>query len=168
MWRSEMAKSQVTEVVMQLLNVCRKTSLKNCRTSVAKWQRASHCRNKGSREDNWLQSEIWRYGCDAVEFGRKPTFLEKYRLHLHVRWVSQTSCKQRLYLYDLLVEPEDYYIIITHGAEPFLRSRQLCSHPRTFQRFKEPEGSIPCSQEPSTGPYPEPHQSNPNHPILSL
>jgi hypothetical protein len=32
----------------------------------------------------------------------------------------------------------------------------------------EPEGSLPCSQEPSTGPYPEPDQSNPYHAILSL
>jgi hypothetical protein len=30
----------------------------------------------------------------------------------------------------------------------------------------QPEGSLPCSQEPSTGPYPEPDQSNPHHPIL--
>jgi hypothetical protein len=30
-----------------------------------------------------------------------------------------------------------------------------------------PEGSLPCSQEPSTGPYPEPDQSNPYYPILS-
>jgi hypothetical protein len=25
----------------------------------------------------------------------------------------------------------------------------------------EPEGSIPCSQEPATGPYPETYQSHP-------
>jgi hypothetical protein len=53
--------------------------------------------------------------------------------------------------------------LLTYGAEPFLRS-----HPRTSQHFMEPEGSIPYSQEPSTGPYPEPYQSNPHHPILSL
>jgi hypothetical protein len=36
------------------------------------------------------------------------------------------------------------------------------------QHFIEPEGSIPYSQETSTGSYPEPYQSNPNHPILFL
>jgi hypothetical protein len=30
----------------------------------------------------------------------------------------------------------------------------------------EPEGSVPCSQEPSAGPYPAPDQSSPCHPIL--
>jgi hypothetical protein len=32
----------------------------------------------------------------------------------------------------------------------------------------EPEGSLPCSQELSTGPDPEPDKSNPHHPLLSL
>jgi hypothetical protein len=32
----------------------------------------------------------------------------------------------------------------------------------------EPEGSLPCSQEPFAGPYPEPDQSSPYRPILSL
>jgi hypothetical protein len=31
----------------------------------------------------------------------------------------------------------------------------------------KPEGSLPYSQEPSMGPYPEPDQSSPYHPILS-
>jgi hypothetical protein len=58
--------------------------------------------------------------------------------------------------------------LLTHGAEPFLRSCQLCSYSRTSQHFMEPEGSLLYSQETSTGPYPEPDQSNPYHPILSL
>jgi hypothetical protein len=32
--------------------------------------------------------------------------------------------------------------------------------------FMEPEGSSPCSQEPSTGPYPEPFLSSPYYPFL--
>jgi hypothetical protein len=32
----------------------------------------------------------------------------------------------------------------------------------------EPEGSLPCSQEPSTGLYPQPDWSSQYHPIPSL
>jgi hypothetical protein len=32
----------------------------------------------------------------------------------------------------------------------------------------ELEGSLSCSQEPSTGPYPEPDESSPYHLILFL
>jgi hypothetical protein len=31
----------------------------------------------------------------------------------------------------------------------------------------EPEGSLQCSQEPSTGPCSQPDRSSPYHPILS-
>jgi hypothetical protein len=55
-----------------------------------------------------------------------------------------------------------------HGVEPFFRSRQLCSYSRNFQHFVEPGGSLPCWQEPSTGPYPETYHSSPHHPIISL
>jgi hypothetical protein len=44
------------------------------------------------------------------------------------------------------------YYSLTHGAEPFLRSRQLCSHSTTSQHFMEPEGSLLCSQEPPLFP----------------
>jgi hypothetical protein len=67
-------------------------------------------------------------------------------------------------LINKLVSSLEYFR--THGAEPFLRSRQLSSHPKTSQHFMEPQGSLPCSQEPSTGQYPEPYQSTPYHPIL--
>jgi hypothetical protein len=61
-----------------------------------------------------------------------------------------------------------FWLTLTYGAEPFLRSCQLCSHSRTSQHLMEPEGALPCSQEPSTGPYLEPDQCSPYHPILSL
>jgi hypothetical protein len=48
-----------------------------------------------------------------------------------------------------------------------LRRCQLCSHSKTSQHFMEPEVSLPYSQKPSTGPYPEPDRSSPYHPILS-
>jgi hypothetical protein len=61
------------------------------------------------------------------------------------------------------------FILLTYS-----RSWALLEEPSIVQPLKnylalmEPGGSIPCSQEPSTGTYPEPYQSNPLHPILSL
>jgi hypothetical protein len=53
-----------------------------------------------------------------------------------------------------------------HGAEPLLRRPKMCSYSRISKHFMELEDSLLCSQEPSTGPYPEPDQFSPYHPIL--
>jgi hypothetical protein len=37
---------------------------------------------------------------------------------------------------------------------------------RNSPLFIGPEGSLPCSEEPTTGPYPEPEESNPQ--LLTL
>jgi hypothetical protein len=44
-----------------------------------------------------------------------------------------------------------------HGAEHFLASRQSLNNSKNYLHFMEPDGSLPCSHEPSTGLYPEPH-----------
>jgi hypothetical protein len=72
---------------------------------------------------------------------------------------------EEAYSSQIILETNYIYIpstLLTNGDEPFLRSRQLGSPSRTSQHFMEHEGAIPWSQEPSTGPYPEPYQSNLN------
>jgi hypothetical protein len=44
----------------------------------------------------------------------------------------------------------------------------LCSYSRTSQHVMEPEGSLPCSQQPSTCLYPKSDQSNPCRLIPTL
>jgi hypothetical protein len=44
-------------------------------------------------------------------------------------------------------------------------SREVANCAATKERFMETEGSLLCSQEPSTGPCLEPDQSTPPHPI---
>jgi hypothetical protein len=44
-----------------------------------------------------------------------------------------------------------------------------CSAIQEFPNiFMEPEGPLPCLQEPITSPYPEPGQSSPYHSVLLL
>jgi hypothetical protein len=54
------------------------------------------------------------------------------------------------------------------SADFLLRNLQSLSFSRFSQDFMELEGSLSCSQEPTTGSYPKPNESSPYHVILFL
>jgi hypothetical protein len=76
---------------------------------------------------------------------------------LSLQWNSETLVHQFENLTYLLKELSSSWEAVNCAAIQEIPSN-----------FKEPEGSSPCSEEPSTGPYPEPVRSSPYHPILSL
>jgi hypothetical protein len=62
--------------------------------------------------------------------------------------------------------PSSYLEYLINSTE--ISPSPEATNSRISQHFKEPKGLLPCSQEPSTGPYPKPDQSSSYHPILSL
>jgi hypothetical protein len=55
-----------------------------------------------------------------------------------------------------------------YGTDSFLRSQQSLIQSKNSQRCMETEGSLPCSQEPATGLYPESDESGPSLHLISL
>jgi hypothetical protein len=112
------------------------------------------------------------HGCPALQEGATGIEEEDFSSHLMLKYHSifRNLLKHITEVFVVyLITTYVFYVqtdSLTHGAEPFLRSRQLCSYSRTSQHGTE--GSLPCSQEPFTDPYPEPDQSNPYYPILSI
>jgi hypothetical protein len=89
------------------------------------------------------------------------------RLNVHL-FLDINSVAKLVTLWILHRSHELFMTNQLHGAEAFLRSRQFCSYLRISQHFMEPEVSLLRLQGPSIGPYPEPDQFSPYHPILSL
>jgi hypothetical protein len=50
---------------------------------------------------------------------------------------------------------------------PSWEAANCAANSETSQHFVEPEGSLPRSQEPSTGPYPQPYRVHTTPPYLS-
>jgi hypothetical protein len=52
--------------------------------------------------------------------------------------------------------PQHTYLLTYSWSWALLEEPPILQLLKNFPAFTEPEGSLPCSQEPFTGPYPEP------------
>jgi hypothetical protein len=100
-----------------------------------------------------------RYLATAVSLAFRPHVTICHHTSFHILYLFST-------VHYLLLQVLTYLLTYLWSWD-FLRSCQLCSLSGTSQHFKEPQGSSPCSQEPSTGPYPERDRSSPYYTILS-
>jgi hypothetical protein len=80
-----------------------------------------------------------------------PTIRNKNKDDLRGRWIWHI-----LWRNIGILGSEEIRLSTLHGAETFLQSHQSLSCLRNFLRFIEPEGSLLCSQEPTTDICPEP------------
>jgi hypothetical protein len=83
------------------------------------------------------------------------------------RWDSSwPTLSESQLLYNKLAEEQCRVSNSLRGAQCFFSSRQLLSYSRMSQNSMQPGGSLLCSQEPSSGTYPEPDESSPCYPTI--
>jgi hypothetical protein len=91
------------------------------------------------RTDLAQDKDRWRALVNTVMYLRVPWHIGKFLNN----WA--TGSFWRTQLHGVSQSAKQKQITLTHGAEPFLRSRQLCSYSRTSQHFMEPEGWTVCN-----------------------
>jgi hypothetical protein len=95
--------------------------------------------------------------------------LQSYSWHQHNRTYPDSVARSGYHFWvHQQFEISVFEAPTTHSwSWALLEKLPIVQYSRTSQHFMEPDGSLLCSQEPSTGPYPQPDQSNPYHPIPS-
>jgi hypothetical protein len=105
--------------------------------------------------------------CDFITFWIGPILNAEYYNRVMLNYFSSMKTNPTLrscYSFCLLTYLLTY---LSTELSPSWEAANFVAIEEIPSNVKEPEGSSPCSQEPSTNPYPKPVQSNPYHPILS-
>jgi hypothetical protein len=97
-----------------------------------------------SKSDQHAYEERHKVGCDEARIleiesnSRYRKYKESAHMACLTNPISQLSLDISPVLISFIRDKNSYDV--THGAEAFLRSCQLCSHSRNSQHFMEPEG----------------------------
>jgi hypothetical protein len=59
-----------------------------------------------------------------------------------------------------------WYQLLLNWSRALLQKLTVTYLVKKFPHFMEPEGSLPHSQDPPTGPYSKPDESSPHHPPI--
>jgi hypothetical protein len=100
----------------------------------------------------------------SVSPGKCPDITRNYITTASVQ-IFWTYFSLIVLLFDTIWATDTY---LRTELSPSWEAANCAATQKISSNFKEPEGSSPCSQEPSTGPYTKPVRSSPHHPILSL
>jgi hypothetical protein len=90
-----------------------------------------------------------------------PSFVYNFIIRVHKNVTDKQSFRSEW-------KVERVKLTNPHGPESFFENQQSLNYSRISQHFVEPEGLFPSSQEPVTGPCPEPDESRPYHPNVFL
>jgi hypothetical protein len=104
--------------------------------------------NGNTRPNNKTSREIHLY--QRHQMGSAPALKTIFQ---------ETYCKVSEMMHYLITNKRD-------GAEYFSIRKHSLTYTRNYPLFIEPEGSLPCSQQPDAGPYHEPDELSPQLPAL--
>jgi hypothetical protein len=107
-----------------------------------------------------LSNVLW-HSCLWLHSARRSTVWLSFCLHQkwHVKYLTNQNC-----LFTWIHDSSTYLL---HVAGYYLKSCHTACQKKISCFLMEPEGSLPFSHKPATGPCPEPAESSSSHQSLS-